>query len=121
MNNNFPSDESLYRAINPVNGFWKTNGKLSSAAFKDGKGLSVDRGDFRPDEIVVDEMSHRLKGSIVKFSVEDCNKIDARVQYDPNEEDQYHSLVLGKERIRLSDSQAKRLRDNCTVVYTEPA
>ena len=123
MDNNFPHDESLYRAINPANGFWKADGSLSSAAFKISKnkdnGLSVDRGNFRTDDDVVNDMKHRLEGSIVKFSVDDCLSINARVQYDPNEEDIYHSLVLGKEKISLSNGQARRLRDRIETVYNE--
>ena len=120
MDYNFSSDESLYRAINPANGFWKPNGSLSSAAFKDNKGgLSVDRGNYRQDSEVVIDMKQRLKGSIVKFSVEDCLNIEARVQYDPNEEDQYHSLVLGKDKISLSGSQARKLCNMFEVVYKD--
>ena len=107
MDNNFPCDESLYRAINPANSFWKADGSLSSAAFKDNKGLSVDRGNFRTDDEVINDMTQRLKGSIVKFSVNDCLTIDARVQYDLNKEELYHSLVLGKEKISLSNGQAR--------------
>ena len=34
-------DERLYRAVRPDSLFWKVNGTLSSAAFKDKKGLSA--------------------------------------------------------------------------------
>ena len=41
----FDMYERLYRAVYPPNimPFWKKNGQLSSAAFKDKKGLSVER------------------------------------------------------------------------------
>ena len=120
MNNNFPSDEYLYRAINPANGFWKPDGSLSSAALKDRDGLSVDRGNFRQDDEVADDMKKRLKGSIVKFSVENCREENARVQYDPMDEDVYHSLVLGTEKNVLSKGQARRLCGKIIIVYKEP-
>ena len=53
MDNIFPKNEKLYRAVYPPEAaelFWKADGSISSAAFADPKGLSVDRGDFRVDD-----------------------------------------------------------------------
>ena len=36
--------------------FWRKDGTVSSAAFTDKQGLSVERGDFREDENVIEEM-----------------------------------------------------------------
>ena len=49
MDNFFPSDEKLYRAVLPYEMFLREDGSLTSAAFRDRKGLSVDRGNDRPD------------------------------------------------------------------------
>ena len=51
MDNIFRIDEKLYRAVYPpevMDMFWKRDGSVSSAAFEDRNGLSVDRGDYRP-------------------------------------------------------------------------
>ena len=60
MDNSFFDDEKLYRAVFPpeiVDMYWRRDGTISSAAFADPKGLSVDRGDYRPDEDVVKAVS----------------------------------------------------------------
>ena len=44
MNDKFFGDEGLYRAVLPTEMFWKKNGRVSSAVFRDKNGLSVDRG-----------------------------------------------------------------------------
>lgn len=36
--------------------FWKKDGTISSAAFSDREGLSVERGNFRDDKDVIEEM-----------------------------------------------------------------
>ena len=56
MDNTFEPSEKLYRAVYPpeiADIFWKRDGSISSAAFADPHGLSVDRGDYRDDEVVV--------------------------------------------------------------------
>ena len=64
MNNSFSDTEVLYRAVySPEMNrmFWKDENHVSSAAFLDKKGLSVERGNFRAEETVVADMK------IVKF------------------------------------------------------
>ena len=66
MDNQFKADEKLYRAVYPpevMNMYWRRDGRLSSAAFADPNGLSVDRGDYRSDDEVVQEMVKRFSGS----------------------------------------------------------
>ena len=56
MDNTFPNCEKLYRAVFPesyMQMFWRKDGTVSSAAFTDKQGLSVERGDFREDENVI--------------------------------------------------------------------
>lgn len=65
MDERFSPEESLYRAVYPpelASMFWRKDGTLSSAAFADPKGLSVDRGYFRKDSEVVDSMRKRFTG-----------------------------------------------------------
>lgn len=49
MNDTFPDEEKLYRAVFPesyMQMFWKRDGTVSSAAFADREGLSVERGNL---------------------------------------------------------------------------
>ena len=59
MTEQFDKFERLYRAVYPTNimpMFWKENGELSSAVFKDKNGLSVERDGGRDERAVVDSM-----------------------------------------------------------------
>ena len=65
MDSTFRNDEMLYRAVYPpdkVAMFWKRNGLLSSAAFKDRKGLSVERGYYRSEFDVIESMAGFFEG-----------------------------------------------------------
>ncbi len=53
MVDEFNDDEKLYRAVYPpeiFDLFWKKDGTLTSAAFRDKRGLSVERGFYREDD-----------------------------------------------------------------------
>lgn len=103
MDNNFDKDELLLRAVLPNGMYWK-NGKLSSAAFKTKKGLSVSRVYDRPLEDAVHTMTQEFKGSIVSFRVEECTKVKAYVQYAPSKKNIYHCNVLqSPSEVVLSD------------------
>ena len=49
----FDNSEVLYRAVLPFKDFWKEDGTVSSAAFKDSNGLSTDRSLNRPPDICI--------------------------------------------------------------------
>ena len=69
MNDTFSMDEKLYRAVWPpeiYELFWRRDGSVSSAAFADPKGLSVDRGDYRSDADVISDMNKRFTGRIIR-------------------------------------------------------
>lgn len=94
MDKNFKSDEKLYRAVYPpemVSMYWKRDGSLSSAAFADPKGLSVDRGNYRSDDEVTSDMSKRFTGRIIRLYVKNCTDIGAKVKYIPSSKNIYHS------------------------------
>jgi len=110
MDNHFDGSEALYRAVIPSSSYIKEDGSISSGAFKDKKGLSVDRGNYRSDREVVDAMKHRLGGRIAKFSAQDCYDVEAVPKYLPEENDEYHSEIHKSDtEIRLSNKQAKYL------------
>lgn len=97
----FEKEEKLFRVIRPGSMFWKSEGKLSSAAFKDKNGLSVDRAMGRADEAAVSLLENRLKdkGAVVSVKVRQCEKINAVVRYLPieyeKERNPYHSEIHG--------------------------
>ena len=100
MNERFLPNERLYRAIFPPEiaaMFRKRDGSLSYTAFLDPRGLSVDRGYYRSDEEVRDNMKKRLNGSIVRFHVRTCTEIGACIRYLPSKNDPYHSEIHGSE------------------------
>lgn len=118
MDIDFPNEEKLYRAVQPFDMFWKENGTVSSAAFHDKRGLSVDRGDFRTDVKVAEAMIGRgLKGRIVSFFVKDCRDVNAIVLYKPEDMNLYHSEIhRNKTKPALTKSQMKHLARRSKIV-----
>lgn len=123
MNNSFPDDEKLYRAVLPpdyAKMFWKENGSLSSAAFSDPKGLSVERGDFRGDEVVIAGMKKFFRGCIVSVTAKQCRNVDAVIKYLPTKRSNYHSEIHGSESKKLlSKPQRRALALNAKKEYME--
>ena len=59
MTEQFDPGEKMYRAVFPpeiMPLFWKENGKISSAVFKDKNGLSVERAGDRDEDTVIANM-----------------------------------------------------------------
>ena len=76
MDNTFEPSEKLYRAVYPpeiADIFWKRDSSISSAAFADPHGLSVDRGDYRDDAVVVSDMHRKFAGHIISLYVKNCS------------------------------------------------
>lgn len=124
MDSNFNDiSELLFRAVFPpetYSRFWKENGKISSAAFKDKHGLSVDRAGGRSKEEAIDFIKSHKSGCIVSVSVGDCNNAKAVVKYLPTR-NIYHSEIHGSnESIILNDYQAKML-SRMAVVCSQPS
>lgn len=121
MDNEFSLDEKLYRAVYPPSYremYWKKDGSISSAVFKDRKGLSVERGYFRADNDVIEDMKRFFSGCIISFSVQNCEEVSAVVRYKPSQRSQYHSEVHGGQaRILLSPSQCKGLARSAKIEY----
>lgn len=124
MDNSFKNNEKLYRAVYPpeiADIFWKTDGSVSSAAFADPKGLSVDRGDFRTDEEVIDSMRSRFSGHIISLYVKNCTDVQASVLYLPSKSNPYHSEIHGSQTSApLSKSQRRHLAVNAVIITPRP-
>ena len=93
----------------------------SSAAFSDREGLSVERGNFRDDKDVIEEMPKKFfKGCIISLTVGQCKTVDAVVKYKPSSRSEYHSEIHGSETTPLlSKSQRKHLAADAKIEYYE--
>ena len=124
MDDRFENTEKLYRAVYPpeINDiFWKNAGSVSSAAFADPRGLSVDRGDYRSDEAVIKEMRTRFKGHIISLYVKNCTDVGASVFYRPSRSDPYHSEIHGSPLSPLlSKSQRLHLAKKAVILTPRP-
>ncbi len=121
MDEKFKDDELLLRAVWPPTkrpDFWKSNGKISSAALKVKNGLSVNRTAHLTLEEAVNFTASRLNGSIVSISVKSCSFVNAFVKYAPSNDNEFHSEIYGnKEQDALSDEQAFVLAKEAKLVY----
>ena len=113
MTEQFEVNEKLFRAVYPPEIrplFWKENGEVSSAVFKDKKGLSVERAGNRDELTIVDSMRRFFYGVIISVRTQDCWVCRAVLKYLPTKRSLYHSEIHGSEdRVLLSQSQCKYL------------
>ena len=119
MDNTFEINEKLYRAVYPpevAEMFWRKDGTISSAAFADPKGLSVDRGYHRPDNEVISSMQKRLTGRIISLYVKNCIDIGASVKYLPSVSNPYHSEIHGNDTTPLLSKQQRLFLSGKAVV-----
>ena len=124
MDDSFRNSEKLYRAVYPpevADIFWKRDGSVSSAAFADPNGLSVDRGDYREDETVIASMRKRFNGHILFLYVKNCIDINAVVLYKPSRTNRYHCEIHGgNSSVLLSKSQRRYLAQCATILTPRP-
>jgi len=116
----FEDRELLLRAVWPPNrkpNFW-VKGRLSSAALKDPKGLSVDRTADRALDAAILSMRSRLSGYIVSIPVPACSAVNAYLRHKPSQGNPHHSEIHGsKSEVILSDEQAFKLSRAAALVY----
>lgn len=115
----FYAEEKLYRKVpnNPI--MWREDGGISTAAFKDSKGMSVDRQMKRSNLEAIETLTshHSDVKAIVSTSYQFCTEtIEALVIYAPCEDNIYHSEIhKDSQKPQLSRGQLKKLVDNCTL------
>lgn len=123
MNDSFPEEEKLYRAVFPpsqLSMFWKKDGSLSSAVFADRNGLSVERGDDRNADIVINEMKKFFIGRIISVTVKNCNETNAVIKYLPTKRSKYHSEIHGSQTSKLLDKRQRRyLAQKAQIEYMD--
>lgn len=106
--------EPLYRAIKPAEDFWRIDGEsVTSAAFWDKRGLSVDRLGNRSPQDAIDTLHNRPgynNRGIVSVTVQNCLDVEALPKHIPLEDNPHHSEIHGNEaQPTLSKEQRKRL------------
>ena len=120
MDETFSEQESLLRAVYPATrrpDFWN-NGRLSSAALKDKRGLSVERTYDRTVKDATLSMSQRFQGLIISITVPACNAVQAYIKYCPSQNSPYHSEIHGSQtQVELSDTQAFLLARSATIQF----
>jgi hypothetical protein len=122
LNEHIEDLEYLYRRIILNPNFWDfTNNKPTSAIFKDSNGVSVDRQGEREEEAIVETFRQFPIRAIAKIQAIKCRDLQTHPIYKPLEENKYHSEIHDSaEKIQISSSKAKKLRDNIEIVYINP-
>jgi hypothetical protein len=119
LNSHIKDEEYLYRRIILNPNFWDfDNNKPTSAVFKDSNGVSVDRQSNRNDIEIIDTFRKYPIRAVVKIQTITCRSIETFPIYKPIEENIYHTEIHDSpDKIQISSSKAKKLRDNIEIVY----
>lgn len=116
MQSDFYRGEKFYRAVLPIETFIKEDGTITSGAFKDPQGLSVDRQFNRDDKDAIEYIKNHKKGYICSFTKEDCDKQDIHYEYCPVEGNVFHSEIHNSPTKKLlSRSKCKYLASICKI------
>lgn len=118
LNNDIAESEFLYRGIIEKNWDYENN-RISSAAFKDSQGVSVDRDNFRDERECVDFLNKK-KDFFAVCKIQNCKVIElnAMTKYLPIDSNIFHSEIHDShERVQLKGSKPKKLRDASLLVF----
>lgn len=115
------NSERLYKAIKKtIPNQWsnKRNGP-SSAAFKDSKGLSVDRAGSRPINSIVSDFQSRFEiRSVISVTAGECRNHKTYPKYAPLSDNIYHSEIhRSSDIITLTAGQARKLSKLARIDY----
>ena len=91
------NSEELYRAVpSRPSHFVNSNGRITSAVFKDKKGLSVDRGGGRSDQDMIDliERERSPDHGLVKIGASKVWACETHPMPDELDGNQYHAMIL---------------------------
>jgi len=116
------NNEHIYRALTPWKAYRRFDGTVSSAAFKDAKGASVELQCSRTDDEVAIHMHGYLKGDIAKIRCSICEESKVEIVNIPSN-NPYHRILLNKLRANdsnwcLTDEQADILAENIVSFLT---
>lgn len=124
----FKYNERFFRSIPDLPNYIKINEKgeqvISSAAFKDSKGCSVDRQADREPEIIQNQFYARFCKSksgicaVADVSFKDCCDADTVVKEKPSKSNPFHCEIHRSDtQIELSRSQLKKLARSANVKF----
>lgn len=123
----FENNERFFRKIPNLPNYIKEdeNGKkISSAAFKDSLGCSVDRQADRKREVIQNQLYVRFCNeksgiaAVADVTFLDCCNVNAIVKEAPVNDNPFHCEIHRSEtKIQLSSSQAKKLADIAKVKF----
>lgn len=119
--NTIDDSEFLYRGI--VRNNWDIiNNRITSAAFKDSGGASVDRDGGRPEnECVTKHRGNERFVAICKIKTEAVKKSGALVLYKPIDSNIYHSEIHDSNvKPQLTGSKLRKLKESSILVYKHP-
>lgn len=98
----------------------KPDGSISSAAFKDPNGCSVDQMGNREVHEVYSSFIHRFKNTkfgikgIAKITYQICKDVNVHVEELPSKNNKYHcELHKSRSEVLLTQSQARYLAKHC--------
>lgn len=119
MDKKFASNECLYRGLHPL---WiEDDNTVSSAAFKDSGGVSVDRDGGRDEQDCVDRMVEALPqiAGVCKLTCGDVEDCEAVTVYCPVLDNEYHSEIHDSaEQVQIkSKAKSRKLAGKSRIVY----
>ena len=119
----FKNTESLLRGINKQPNFWDSEeNRPTSAAFKDKKGVSVNRTGENKQyyvqslECLKNKLGERLRSS-VELNVDFCIELGLHLKYCPLDDNIYHSEIHKSENEpSLTKSVSRKLSEICNII-----
>ena len=119
MDEKFVSNECLYRGSHPM---WiEDDNTVSSAAFKDSRGVSVDRDGSRDKQACVDRMIDALPqiAGVCKLTCGDVEDCEAVTVYCPVPDNEYHSEIHDSaDQVQIkSKAKSRKLAGRSQIVY----
>lgn len=115
LSSDIKEDENLFRGIHATQ--WDEL-RPSSAAFKDRKGLSVDRCNYRPDaEAISFLLSSKSYRGIVKIPVTYVKSIPTKVIYAPVDGNEFHSEIHDMNKVELTRGNARKFASEVEIVF----
>lgn len=118
-------EEKLFRKVLNHPNYWKKDtNRPSSAAFKDSKGVSVDRDGQRDKVTIIETMKENLgednMKAIIYVEASHCLNLEASVVADPVEGNEFHALIVDSSiKLDLTKSKARRLAENSSIVFLD--
>ena len=116
-NEPFLEGEIFHRVVKPNYNWWVSKeNRLSSAAFKDSHGLSVDRAANRSSEEVTNFLKQHLPDGCAEIiiSLAVCSSTQSRIVSEPTLTNPFHMLILGEFKTELPNRAAKYFAEHCS-------